>query len=77
MPADDSWTVYQREVLSALERHEKKIDRQGEKIDEAIEKIASLEKQHAILQIKSGLWGMVAGATLPGIYLLYELIKGK
>ena len=70
MPAEDSWTTYQREVLSTLERHESKIDK-------VIEKIAELEKQHAMLQIKSGLWGMLAGATLPGIYFLYELIKGK
>lgn len=70
MPAEDSWTTYQREVMGALERHEKKID-------SIINEIAELQKKHALLEVKSGLWGMLAGATLPGLYLLYELLKGK
>lgn len=66
----DSWANYQIKVVGELERHEKKID-------DILEILSETKTQIALLHLKSGLWGALAGSILPGLYVLYELIKGK
>ena len=67
-PKEDSWLEYRRLVLSHLERHEEKLD--------AIEKhVSKLENRMGLLELRSSLFGAIAGGIAAGIAIFFQLIS--
>lgn len=66
-----SWVVWQRLILSELERHDqdsKDIEQKVSDLDKDIsEKINKIAIDIAVLQTRAALWGAGAGALLAGI----------
>lgn len=66
-PTTGTWGEYQRLVLGELER----LNEGMEKRDAAIQ---DMKTQIAILQVKSGVWGMIGGAITVAITLAVYLV---
>jgi hypothetical protein len=59
---DDSWKRYKIYVIDNIRRLRIEVDKVREKIDEDIvTKLNYLENQISKLQVKSGVWGLLAG----------------
>lgn len=74
---------YRQDV--AVEKLEKKINDQYEKLEAQIRDLAEKVDQNysehhtdlVTLKLKSGLWGLLAGAFPGSIYVIWELITGR
>lgn len=64
----ESWNRHQLLIMNALEEHSKKIET-------ILETQGEIKTQIALLHLKSGLWGAVAGMIIPALYVLYEILK--
>lgn len=65
---EESWERYQKLVLAQLQSLTQSI--------ESVQKEnAEIKTQIALLQLKSGLWGLGAGMLPGAMYLIYEAIK--
>ena len=62
------WKDYQLLILNELERHDNLLNSQGKEIN-------NLKPENAILKIKSGLWGIAAGAIPVIIALALNALK--
>lgn len=71
--APDGWQEWSKFVLKELKRlgdaYEKLNDNMGKDI-------SKIKAEIAILKVKSGVYGLVGGAILVGIFLLSRLIGG-
>jgi len=76
-----SWIVWQRLILSELERHDqdnKDIEQKVSDLDKDLsEKINKISVDIAVLQTRAALWGAGAGAIIAGLVeLAIALIMG-
>ena len=76
---DESWRDHRRFILSELRRMnegimnlDKKLDN---KHDENQDRIHGLEVNIAMLQVKSGVWGVIGGLVPVTIFLAMEWLK--
>jgi hypothetical protein len=69
------WAEWRTHVLEELKRLSAGIDGVKGRIDEmnSIE-IGSLKAQIAVLQVKSGVWGFLAGAVPSAVAVVYMLL---
>jgi len=75
----NGWNEYAKHVLKELERHSAWQDRMDEKFaahqrDMALQH-ASLQTEIAMLKVKAGVWGAVAGAIPAAVVAFYALAK--
>ncbi len=68
----NGWNEYQKLVLS-------EINRINEKVKIMDEKLIQIQVSIAMLKVKSGMWGALAGSVPLGIYLFKRLMidEGK
>jgi hypothetical protein len=74
--SDDSWKRYKIYVIETIRRLRKEVDGIRQKIDEDIvTKLNYLENQISKLQVKSGIWGLLAGvlAVVISMWVKYSL----
>jgi len=72
---DKSWGRYKIYVIETLRRLRKEVDKIREKIeDDIVPKLNELEREITKLQVKSGVWGLLAG--LLGV-VIAMLIKSQ
>lgn len=76
---DDGWNEYKRLILSELERISDSLSDIDEKMDnKIINEVAKLQVEIAMLKVKSGIWGALAGVIAAiSILLLSFLTSGK
>lgn len=72
------WTEYRRLILSELERINKALHEIDEKIDDKlIGEVAKLKVDVGMLQVRSGIWGAIAGIVTTVSFILAALLGGK
>ena len=69
MPDVDNWNVWSKHVLAELGR----LNDCYEKIDH---RMANLELEVAMLKVKAGVWGLMAGAVPVAIMVAVKLVTG-
>ena len=73
-PEHESWLEWRRHLLAELERQAKAIEATNIKIDTYMSSdISKMKVDIAMLQVKSGMWGAVAGIVV----VLGTLLLGK
>ena len=73
---DDSWPEGSRHVLAELKRLNDNLANVDDKIDRIKDDhISPLKVEIAMLQVKSGLWGLLGGAIPVILMVLVELLK--
>jgi hypothetical protein len=74
------WGSYERLVLSKLEELSEDFKSLNQKIDEEVKDIRREQTKQdvaiAMLQVKSGVWGAVAGLVTVALYIGYTLLGG-
>jgi hypothetical protein len=74
---DEAWGEYRMLVLAELKRLTEAIADVKEKIDELQSRdISELRSEIAILKLKSGMWGLIAGA-IPGMIAALYVVLSK
>jgi hypothetical protein len=66
--SEDGWNEWSRHVLHELVR----LNECYEKIREGQQKLAT---DVAMLKVKSGIWGLIAGIIPSGIAIIYTIIR--
>ena len=67
-PTDNGWNEWSKHVLAEIIRLDKSIIILGDKVDR-------LRTEMAMLKVKSGVWGALAGAIPAAIVVLYTFVK--
>jgi hypothetical protein len=74
------WGAYERLVLAKLEELSDDVKELNQKIDEEVKDIRREQTKQdvaiAMLQVKSGVWGAVAGVVTVALYIGYTLLGG-
>lgn len=72
------WTEYRRLILSELERINAALHEIDEKIDDKlVAEVARLKVEVGMLQVRSGIWGAIAGIITTLSFILAALLGGK
>lgn len=75
----NGWTQYQKLVLAELERNAEGIKELNEKKDERLKEMniqfGEIKIQIAMLKVKAGIWGLMAGMVPVVIALAIESLK--
>jgi hypothetical protein len=72
----EGWGEYKRLILQELERLAKRIEDLDSKIDRFRgDDIASLKVEVAMLKVKAGMWGALAGAVPAAIAIIWGLVS--
>lgn len=79
-PKINGWNEWSRFVLGGLQRVEERLESLERKIEERVktaeQEVLQLRVELAKLQIKSSLWGAVAGALTIAIMMGLSYLKG-
>ena len=73
------WKKYKIWVIDNIRRLRNDVDKLSEDINNVVmEKLNKLENKITALQVKSGVWGIIGGGIIIGIFLLakYNLFGG-
>lgn len=74
----NGWVEYRRLILSELERINLALREIDEKIDgKLIGEVAKLKVDIGMLQVRSGIWGAIAGVVTTVSFILAALLGGK
>lgn len=71
MAPSDGWEEYKRLVLDKLDDLERQFDQQFKVLNE---QVTLLRIEVAVLKLRSGLWGGLAGAVTVGVPLLIWVV---
>lgn len=63
----ESWEQYQKLVLQKLQEH-------SHQLEDVAEDLNKIQIEIAMLKVRSGLWGLMAGSLSGGILLLVQLL---
>ena len=75
---DNGWQEYKIHVMSELDDLKKLLSNMDERISDIRQiDVPSLRVEIAMLKIKSGIWGAIAGIIPVGIYFLYNHLGQK
>lgn len=79
MPDNDGWNQYAKHVLAELQRLSSSSQTHAEVLNETklefIKEIQAIRIEIAMLKIKAGIWGLVAGAIPPIVIILIWTIR--
>lgn len=79
MPDNDGWNQYAKHVLAELQRLSSSSQTHAEVLNETklefIKEIQAIRIEIAMLKIKAGIWGLVAGAIPPIAIILIWTIR--
>lgn len=76
MQDHDNWAEYRRLVLSEIERLTVEMQRLDVKLQAIrVDDIPTVRREITMLQVKSGVWGAVAGAIPAVIVIAFSLAK--
>jgi len=72
----NGWSKYQMMVLQRLDRQDKDLDSIKKEIQEVREKdMVQLQVEIAMLKVKSGVWGFLAGAIPASVALAIQWLR--
>jgi hypothetical protein len=78
---EKDWAKSRLFVMNELNRHVKCLDEVGTKLDQILATLQEMKINEARFttefKIKSGFWGILGGAILVLIELVYQLLKNK
>ena len=68
VPQVNGWNEWSNFVLEALKENRADHERILEKMDSARDEIKGIDKELAVMRVKAGMWGALAGA-IPGLII--------